>query len=67
MTSKTRDYTPAIEPDVGDQNADNTAATNTAAPVRYVAGTRKLAVTWISRIYNLRSVPAPNEKPAKKG
>jgi hypothetical protein len=66
MTSKARDFTPAVEADVGDQNVDNTAATNAAAPVRYVAGTRKLAGTWISRVYGLRAVPAPNERPAKK-
>jgi hypothetical protein len=66
MTSKARDFTPAIEPDTGDANADNVAATNAAAPVRYLAGTRKLAVTWIGRVYNIRAVPAPNERPAKK-
>ena len=66
MTSKARDFTPSVEPDLADQNPDNTAATNTAAPVRYIAGTRKLAVTWVSRIYNLRAVPAPADRPAKK-
>lgn len=30
-----------------------------ALPVAYVAGTRKLAVKWMTPIYNLRSAPAP--------
>lgn len=66
MNSKTSDYTPAIEPDTGDQYRDNTAAVSPATAVRYVSGTRMLAVTWISRVYKLRSQPAPNERPAKK-
>lgn len=32
-----------------------------ALPVAYVAGTRKIAVKWITPIYNLRSAPAPNQ------
>ena len=30
-----------------------------ALPVAYVAGTRKVAVKWMTPIYNLRSAPAP--------
>jgi hypothetical protein len=30
-----------------------------AVPVAYIAGTRKLAVKWLTPIYNLRSAPAP--------
>ncbi len=37
-----------------------------AVPVAYVAGTRKIAVKWMTPIYNLRSAPAPNSNPSKK-
>ena len=37
-----------------------------ALPVAYVAGTRKVAVKWMTPIYNLRSAPAPNAIPGKK-
>ena len=37
-----------------------------AVPVAYVAGTRKLAAKWFTKIYNLRSAPAPNAIPSKK-
>lgn len=66
MNSRALDFTPSLTPDVADQTSDNTAATNPAAPVRYIAGTRKTSVTWISRVYKLRAVPAPNTRPGKK-
>ena len=37
-----------------------------ALPVAYVAGTRKVAVKWLTPIYNLRSAPAPNQQGGKK-
>ena len=37
-----------------------------ALPVAYIAGTRKIAVKWMTPIYNLRSAPAPNQTPGKK-
>ena len=37
-----------------------------AVPVAYVAGTRKLAAKWFTKIYDLRSAPAPNAIPGKK-
>ena len=44
-----------------------TAANQQALPVEYVAGTRKIALTWITQVYNLRAAPAPgNTKPSKK-
>lgn len=36
-----------------------TANTQQALPVAYVAGTRKVAAKWVTPIYNLRSAPAP--------
>ena len=38
-----------------------TSKTQQATPVPYIAGTRKVAVTWITPIYNLYSAPAPNQ------
>jgi len=43
-----------------------TANQQQALPVAYVAGTRKLAVKWLTPIYNLRSAPAPNQMQGKK-
>lgn len=37
-----------------------------AVPVAMFAGTRKIAVTAMSKVYNLRAAPAPNQVPAKK-
>lgn len=37
-----------------------------ATPVAYIAGTRKIAVKWMTPIYNLRSAPAPNQTGGKK-
>ncbi|MEI8288764.1 MAG: hypothetical protein WCH99_04780 [Verrucomicrobiota bacterium] len=42
-----------------------TANNQQALPVAYVAGTRKLAVKWMSPIYNLRSAPAPTRSGKK--
>ena len=43
-----------------------TSNSQQAVPVAYIAGTRKIAVKWITPIYNLRSAPAPNQIPGKK-
>ena len=43
-----------------------TANQQQALPVAYIAGTRKIAVKWMTPIYNLRSAPAPNTSPGKK-
>jgi hypothetical protein len=37
-----------------------------AVPVPYVAGTRKIALRWISRTYNQRAVEATQDRPEKK-
>jgi hypothetical protein len=37
-----------------------------ALPLAYVAGTRKIAVKWMTPMYNLNAAPAPNATPAKK-
>lgn len=38
-----------------------------ALPVAYIAGTRKIAPTWFTPVYNLRAAPAPQStRPRKK-
>jgi hypothetical protein len=36
-----------------------TSNTQQAVPVAYIAGTRKVAIKWITPVYNLFSKPAP--------
>jgi hypothetical protein len=43
-----------------------TSSNQQGLPVPYVAGTRKIAIKWMTPIYNLRSAPAPNTIPSKK-
>jgi len=38
-----------------------TSNSRQAVPVAYVAGTRKIAVVWVTPIYNLRTAPAPTK------
>lgn len=35
-------------------------------PVAYFAGTRKIAVKALSKVYNLYTAPAPQQIPTKK-
>ena len=42
-----------------------TANNQQAMPAAYVAGTRKIAVKWLSPIYNLHSAPAPTRSGKK--
>ena len=37
-----------------------------AVPVPYVAGTRKLALRWVTPIYNQHAEEAPRSRPNKK-
>jgi hypothetical protein len=66
MGSRSRDYTPAQEKDPADLDDNAAASVNEARPVAYLAGTRRIAVVWISRVYRQRTVPAPVERPGKK-
>lgn len=40
---------------------------NESLPVPMVFGQRKVAVRWISRVYNQRAYEAPVSRPGKKG
>ena len=48
---------------IGDQM---TSSQQQAIPVAFVAGTRKIAVQAMSKVYNLNAQPAPNQIPQKK-
>jgi hypothetical protein len=37
-----------------------------AVPVALIAGTRKIAIKWLTPIYNIRSAPAPSRTTSKK-
>ena len=43
-----------------------TANSQQAVPLPYIAGTRKVAVKAMSPVYNLNTAPAPNQVPTKK-
>jgi len=43
-----------------------TANSQQAVPLPYLAGTRKLTVKAMSPVYNLNAAPAPNRIPTKK-
>ena len=48
---------------IGDQM---TSSQQQGIPVAFIAGTRKIAVQAMSKVYNLRVAPAPNTIPQKK-
>jgi hypothetical protein len=43
-----------------------TSSQEQAVPVAFVAGTRKIAVQAMSKVYNLNVQPAPSTVPQKK-
>ena len=60
-TSKpTQDATPEAVDD------SDYATSQESKPVPWMAGTRKVAATWISPIYQQHAEPAPSERPGKK-
>jgi hypothetical protein len=46
----------APDPDPGNIQGQQLSTNQQGVPVPYVAGTRKIAVTWIGRVYNQRAV-----------
>jgi len=48
---------------IGDQM---TSSQQQGIPVAFIAGTRKIAVQAMSKVYNLNAAPAPNSIPRKK-
>ncbi len=60
------DNTPAPTPTPAGVQGQQLSTNQQAVPVAYVAGTRKIAVTWLSRVYNQRAVVSP-QVAGKKG
>jgi len=50
------------DPDPGNVQGQQLSTNEQNTPVPYIAGTRKISVTWISRIYNQRSVKVSSGK-----
>lgn len=59
-------HKPPPEPDTAGIEEEQVSSSQESVPVPFVAGTRKIAVKWISRVYNQKSKPAPAERPGKK-
>jgi len=59
-------YKPPPEPNPAGIEDEQVSSSQEAVPVPFVTGTRKIAVKWISRVYNQKSKPAPAERPGKK-
>jgi len=55
---------PAIEPEPIEEDTLSTA--QEATPVPMVAGRRRLALHWITPLYNQKWVEAKDERPGKK-
>lgn len=60
--------TPSVpkQPDRAGLEEDQVSNSQEAVPVPYLAGERKVALRWISRVYNQRAKEAPIERPGKK-
>lgn len=52
------------EPEAFDNSDFSTSQEDKPLPL--VFGTRRVALTWISPIYNQKTEPAPNSRPGKK-
>jgi hypothetical protein len=61
-----RNYKPAESRDTAGIDEPDVSNVSEARPVPYVAGTRKLAVTWIGRVYRQFNKRAKDERPGKK-
>ena len=52
------------EPEAFDDSEFSTS--QETKPLPLVFGTRRVALTWISGVYQQKAEPAPNERPGKK-
>ncbi len=57
---------PAPEPEPTGIENETISSSQEAVAVPYLAGERKIALKWITRIYNQNTVEAPVERPGKK-
>jgi hypothetical protein len=58
--------TPDPTPEKTGIEDDSISTAQEAVPIPMLFGERKLAVKWISRVYNQRAQEAPLTKPGKK-
>ncbi len=59
-------YNQARDPEPTGVEETEVARVTESVPVPWIVGTRKVAVTWISRVYNIRAKTAPQSRPGKK-
>jgi hypothetical protein len=59
-------YKPPPTDDVTGIEEDTVSNSQEATPIALMAGERKIAVTWISRVYKQFTKEAPMERPGKK-
>jgi hypothetical protein len=60
------DYKPPAEPDLGGIDAESFSSSQEVVPVKWTAGTQRVAVTWVGRPYNIVARDAPQDVPGKK-
>ena len=59
-------HTPAPERKDVSFEEEQLSTSQEGIPVPVLIGTRKIAVRWISRVYNQKSKEAPGARPSKK-
>ncbi len=59
-------YKPPPEPEPTGIEDETVSNSQEAVPVPIFAGERKIAIRWISRVYNQFTREAPIERPGKK-
>jgi hypothetical protein len=58
MSDRVTNNTPP-DPDPAGVQGQQLSTNQQGVPVAYLAGTRKVSVTWLSRVYNQKAVEVP--------
>lgn len=66
MFSTRNDYTQPVADTTTGLEEEEIARAQEGVPIPYMAGTRKIALRWITPIYNQKAVLAPQTRPSKK-
>ncbi len=66
MSFGSRNDVPAPAPEPTAMESESVSTAQEARPLPYIAGERKIAVRWISRVYNQYTREAPQQRPGKK-
>lgn len=66
MFSTRNDYSQPVEDKTTGIEDEELARAKEGVPIPYLAGTQKIALRWISIIYNQKAVLAPQARPSKK-